>query len=389
MLRRCLGRVLRAWIAVAAAGLITACGQSSPTASPAAGEAPPRRPFLLATGETFSGVAPSQWWVDGYAIESDGRLVPTGPRQFLPVDSVQSVFSDTQRRFVYFGSSSSSGAQLLTYEIATGSGALKPLGRSTGLGGWSRVALHPSGRFLYKPSGSFEITGYEIDTKTGLVVGPLPGSPFRWSARGGNVVTLQAAPSGRFLWATALWVYKSQSLVSFRVDPSSGTATFSGDQDVVEPATNLAVDAHERFAYLIDNLLRWRGYSIDPADGALTPLPHSPRESDGRAGRLLATRSGRWLIREAWNNGPALESFEITTEGRLDPGHTSAPLAGGAFGDTLDLLQEGPFVYFVGWRGLAVAAFDEEHGTFTPVQSLTLPDQGSIRFATLVPLPRS
>jgi 6-phosphogluconolactonase len=164
------------------------------------------------------------------------------------------------------------------YKVDPATGALIALPTSpynTGLTDIFAMAADPVDGFLYV--GNFgtsdSIAGFRIEPLSGELI-PLAGSPFPAAP---ELARLAVAPSGRFLYATS----PSNNIISvYRIDRTTGKLRLT--QTVTEPSSaffpgTIAVDPLGRFVYFA-NIYSGNvtGYSLNPTTGELTAIPGSP-----------------------------------------------------------------------------------------------------------------
>jgi len=373
------GRVLGAVIAC-----LAGCASPPPPAAPSTPNAPARS-YLVVTSVVVAPGLTNEAWADVYLVQPDGRLVPAGARQALPrVSRLWASFLDAPDGLLHYLHTGPTGTEMWTYQVAPETGILTrlattPLPRPIGNAGF-----HPSGRFLYGATTDQQVAGFEIDTRSGVILRPLPGSPWRWQARHRyGLSRMEFSPSGRFLYAHASLIYKTQGLITFRVDASTGALAQTGELSVYDRDSNLGIDARERFAFLVEGIVgepvrSWRGFAIDGNDGSLHDLSdHPPRR--GFVSLLSASSSGRWMF-AGGEDSTGIESLRLTAQGEL----TAAGRLEGPDGEgVLFLQQEGAHVYGFSEKAGVSARFDEETGAFTKLQDLARPAHERVSFVAL------
>jgi 6-phosphogluconolactonase (cycloisomerase 2 family) len=199
----------------------------------------------------------------------------------------------------------------------------------------------PDGRYLYVPlligSGS-KIAAFSIDATTGAL-SPVPGSPYPMSTISG------ATP-----WAGAA-----------------------------------VVDATGKFLYVADDYSLQvvhpccvYGFAIDPASGALKPLPGSPFNVGGGAGKMVV--SGGFLVTGVGQSSSpgtcALKVFSIDSAGALTAVHI---LSAGSSCGNLVAHSSLPYVYdgegYESQTGSSITGYslDQTTGALTPIGTAHVP----------------
>jgi len=181
---------------------------------------------------------------------------------------------------------------ILGFSITDNNGALTPVPGSPFQipGGGLALAVTPSGRFLYTPTGTYSastgtytvsVAGYSIDANSGSLT-PLPGSPFFTEANAPGINWLSIHPSGKFLYA--MNTYYDEIFV-YSIDQNTGILTLQPNSPIQAqqgyPAI-LTLDGTGQFAYVtyaarsgsFGNVIS--AYRIDPASGSFTLVPGSP-----------------------------------------------------------------------------------------------------------------
>lgn len=393
MARRLMASTVRVGLA-AVPLLAMACG--APESSGMAPSSLPRS-YLLAVHETGVRV---------FELGQDGRLTAAALGDvILPVTLTPGgPFVDLARRLVYLADRGR--GFLAAYRLDPSTGALTLFDQvkvpQEELG---NAAVDPGGRFLYT-TASGSAFGYRIDTRAGLGLEPIPGSPFTTSEDHGYPLlgSFEFSPSGRFVWLHAqersgvLGYPRTtrEMLLSFRVNPASGALESTGGLEVKvwdRERSNLAAVPGERLAFLgrreslqlAPSLTR---YAIDPVSGVLA--------EEGRlrgifTDRLHMTPSGRWLL--AANIGAAtLYTLEVQPQGDVVLRNSlDLPVEG-----QRPIAQHGPYVYvglswnvagyFQGSR-LAVLRLDEDSGALETIQEVQIPGRriASLALAELAP----
>ncbi|HEY1936325.1 MAG TPA: beta-propeller fold lactonase family protein [Candidatus Angelobacter sp.] len=160
----------------------------------------------------------------------------------------------------------------------------------------------PSGQFLYVGSrvDSVALTGeaqiYNIDQATGTLT-PLVGSPFPFP---NAMDCIEFERTGKFGFASGSSINNSTQLLSFSRDTTTGALTLLATTTLPGAPTRVAVDPLGSFLFVglfTDNLTSGAaiGFTIDPATGALTPIPGTPFVLPNTLGNFSFHPSGNFL----------------------------------------------------------------------------------------------
>jgi len=165
-------------------------------------------------------------------------------------------------------------------------------------------------KFVYVSDNDYAISAFSLDTATGALT-ELAGSPFG----AGDIVPDQLAltPDGKFLYAAG----ESHGVYGFTLDGTTGVLTpmpgspFATDPNGNADVYNIAVDPFGRFLYTSGDDGNVYGFAVDPATGALTPVPGSSfaAGSNDRGG-VLVHPSGLYTYAVA-SNDAAVHAFSI------------------------------------------------------------------------------
>ena len=144
------------------------------------------------------------------------------------------------------------------------------------------VVVHPSGSFLYAsnyndPMGS--ISAYTIDPNTGALT-QIAGSPFATESGYPGPSRLAIDPTGKFLYVGLNGTVNANNQVAaFSINSSTGelTAVTGSPFMTGNGPLSVAVDQTGKYLYTansFDNTIS--GFAIDPTTGALTSVSGSP-----------------------------------------------------------------------------------------------------------------
>ena len=173
------------------------------------------------------------------------------------------------------------------------------------LSSFARIAIDPSGKFLYVSSLDDSIYSFTIDPSSGLLTS-VPGSPFATPLS--QPLSVVIDPSGRFLYAG---IWGGDSVAAFAINNTTGALTevagspFQNESGTLGEDPMPIIDPSGRFLYTLNlGVNTFSGYAIDPNSGALTPLAHFPMPipveipSGGFAnpeGPMIVDPSGKFL----------------------------------------------------------------------------------------------
>jgi len=204
---------------------------------------------------------------------------------------------------------------------------------AAGESGPSAMAVHPGGRFVYAASNVYyhadvqperhEIWTFAKDAATrGLtpVGAPLP--------LGVSLVRMAMHPSGRFLYVTT---DRPSSVIALAVDPATGGLGVVPGSPFAAPALNeVIVEPQGRFLLLTHHSNEAEGvqvYAIDPSTGALAPtaqgLVPAAGGPGGLPGRMVFAPDGRTLYlgeSQVYEEFDSVKAFDFDpATGRLAP----------------------------------------------------------------------
>jgi 6-phosphogluconolactonase (cycloisomerase 2 family) len=218
--------------------------------------------------------------IDGFSIGASGTLTPLSGSPF-PMPGGWSLYLvdrlaiDPSGKFLYVPDVTTNS--IVGFAIDSATGALTPIASSP----FSAIdpeelLIEASGKFLYASLGGGGIGAFTIDTSTGTLT-PILGSPF-----GGNLPDgLASDPAGKFLFA-AIPAYSviegfTISQTTGALTPVAGSPYFPGLGQAFPVLYSLTVTPSGDFLYALDSEYgKVYGYSVDGASGGLTPLASSP-----------------------------------------------------------------------------------------------------------------
>jgi 6-phosphogluconolactonase len=210
--------------------------------------------------------------VSVYNIDhQNGALTPISGSPFPTGLSPQSIVVGLQGVFAQYAYVAARNG-IFGYTINVSTGGLTPIPGSPFAQGTevSRLAIHPSGAFLYAVDGNSTspagvISGYTVDCTTGALalIARTPRSSWGFSG-------LAIDPSGRLLYASAAYAPPPAYMIGAR-----GILTATSGNGLPEYSEDVTIDP-SGFVYalvLYDYHYYVAGYTIDAGTGALTPVP--------------------------------------------------------------------------------------------------------------------
>jgi 6-phosphogluconolactonase (cycloisomerase 2 family) len=192
----------------------------------------------------------------------------------------------------------------------------------------------PSNKFLYigstltviaTGSTTGEIDGYTIDQTTGTLT-PLASGPMTIAD---PITCIQFEPTGKFGYATSSNL--TTDLVSFSQDPNTGVLTQIGSITLNNPPTGVAIDPLGKYLFTATVPFtnpptapaQAYGYAIDPATGALKPIPGTPFQLSTLTGGFSWHPSGNFLYM-ANAGGLSIDVYSVDrTTGKATPGSST------------------------------------------------------------------
>ncbi len=153
----------------------------------------------------------------------------------------------------------------------------------------------------------------------------------------------------------------------------AGTSTFPTGSG----ATSLASDPRGRFIYVANELADTvSGFSVNPATGALTPVPGSPYAAGVRPRDVAIDSEGKFLYATAWYSSEVY-GWAIQADGSLVavPGSPVSTVSGGTSSGPISIAmsqdQQCCYVYVAHQLAspaeLSAFAYDQDTGALTPV----------------------
>ena len=250
-------------------------------------------PFATAVnGSVFTDTQNKFVYVGGcvYSRSSTGTLTP-GPTACPPPGSGSKAAVDPGDKFVFFNCDNRGEAVCLT-TLDPNTGVLTLVRQTNDVFANFYMpddeAVHPSGKFVYAsgpfvafappplpPPSAFEkIAIFSLDRSAGqIAIVTQLDLPFA-----ADQMVMAMDPAGKFLYAA-----DSTKILAFSINAADGSLTpipgspFAGQHTYSLGANVFHVDPAGKFLYLtaLDSNAIF-GYRIDPASGALSPLPGSP-----------------------------------------------------------------------------------------------------------------
>ena len=229
-------------------------------------------------------------------VQADGILS-------LAVGSLHRIIIDPSNRFLYVTDQQKNDTFVLAVGYI-GGGADAEIFLSTGgptqegttpLG----LSFDPSGRFLYVVN-SGDGTVSALGNFSGGFGSDVAGSPFTTTGMS-HPTSIVVDPNGRFIYvggdnggAAMVKTYAIDPGTGALSAPSSGASTPSPANAII---TANVVDPSGRYFYAVDaagsDII---GYAIDPASGALLPIPGLPLDTGGQPSTLRIDPSGHYLV---------------------------------------------------------------------------------------------
>ena len=180
-------------------------------------------------------------------------------------------------------------SDIFTYTLDQSSGALTATSTAYQVGvGAGEEAITPSGKFLYIETnqllssgfpGPAELRGYQVNADGTLT--PIAQAPIQ-SPQQPAIITM--SPNGNFLYISGV-IYPStpggpstSDISAYAIDPDTGSLTLTADYTNI-PSTLLTIDPAVKYVYIPEStnttpiVYTMAGFSVNPTNGALTPLP--------------------------------------------------------------------------------------------------------------------
>lgn len=294
----------------------------------AGGDAKKFSALLTFTDKTTSDVSSQSTWTISNpfvgSVDSTGNFTAsqTGLTTLAATNGSLSATLDvpviTIPRYLFFTGDSGRLAYRTSMDSSTGQ--LHLMGyiptNTNGSSAFHCSTTDPSGKFLYVGSSvntgtlSGEVQIYSVDNGTGTLT-PLTGSPFPIAD---PADCIQFEPSGKFGFA-ADGVNSSTQLLTFARDAVTGTLTLQTTTNLNLTPTRPAVDPLGQYVYLAGfgagfTTASALGFSIDPATGALTPIPGTPFSLPNTSGNFSFHPSGNFVYM-ADSGGTSIDVYAI------------------------------------------------------------------------------
>jgi 6-phosphogluconolactonase len=310
-----------------------------------------------------------------YGLDSTGALTPVGEWALSPT----AVTADPLGRFLYVTSS----AALCAFHIRPSTGLLDPLGcATTPPPSPGALSMDPLGRFAYRVDTSTDtLSVYAIDADTGALT-RAPGSPY---ATGSFPLACVADPTGRFVYVAsrdskAVWAYAIDGAGILTPHPGLGLGLAAAE--TADPPGHIAMHPTGRYLYVSTASPthgRLAVFAIDPAEGALVPVPTSPVDLSFLPGSIDFDASGRFAyIQELRGDcSPTCPETAGYSELTIDeatglPTPSSRVTFNTPGGDANDFARDpaGRFAYMTDFKAGSVAAFaiSPTTGALSPVR---------------------
>jgi 6-phosphogluconolactonase (cycloisomerase 2 family) len=243
-------------------------------------------------------------------------------------------------------------AEVVGFAVAPADGSLVPLAGSpfpvSGMGPIV-ATTDGSGRFLYVGNNvSQDISAYAIGASGQLTA--VPGEPFPVVGVVGSG-SIAADPLGRLLYLTSGAITAAFSV--FRIDPATGAITpVPGSPFPIEPGPNMVTaDPSGRFVYVTnEQTMLVSTYAIDPVSGAPGQIPGSPVDAGPRPLAITADPQGHFVFVGNFPGGVSVFSADLVT-GALTP-VPGSPFPSGFQPNSLQVTSAGTHLYVADPQGL-------------------------------------
>ncbi len=273
------------------------------------------------------------------------------------------------KKFLYVVNS---GADTISTFSVAGDGSLTLTQTPIPAGaGADQAVIDPSGAYLLVTNNfSNTVSVFAIDATTGAL-SEVPGSPFFANNDPSNIVI---TPSGKFVYVSnpAIGMVTGFTFANGALAPVLNTPTLSG-----AGAIGLALDPGSKYLYVanasalnpnVSTVGNISGFNIDPASGALTPIPGSPFTATLGNGptALVVDPSGQFLYAATSGTSASIWGFTIApVNGQLIPvaGSPFSASAGGLFA-LIDPV--GNYLYLGSATGNGIASFTYNSSTGAP-----------------------
>lgn len=336
--------------------------------------------FLQSTPKEFAFVANGSGFYGAWSLSLDpatGTLTPViNPATGLPgftspgaAPASISVAVDPAGNFVYVANLGVpiSNGNVSGYRVDPATGILTPVNGSpfsAGVGPIS-VAIHPTGKFIYVGSEiSGDVSAFAIDPTTGALSTVL-GSPFP------PAVKLAVDPSGNFLYATG----GGSGVQAFKIDSSTGALTFISSFPSVVGAYSLTVDPTGKFVYAASiQSGSVSAYTIDATTGALTPVAGSPFPGASSAFAIAVDPTGKFVYVANANPTDSISAYTINPSTGALTGIVGSPFpTQGCPAVSVAVDVSAKFVYAACGSNILGYSLDPATGTLTPLAGSPFP----------------
>ena len=174
------------------------------------------------------------------------------------------------------------------FSIEPANGGLEAVAGSpfpTGEAILGRLVVEPRGKFLYTESASGDVLAFVIDQGTGALT--RVAAP---TATGANLGLITADPSG-----TLVYVASADNLYGFKINPATGALMPVPGSPFPGGGTDMTVDPSGHFLYAVGGDIVY-AFAIDSATGALKTLPSAfNKTSEFSTGEITMDPAGRFL----------------------------------------------------------------------------------------------
>jgi len=322
------------------------------------------RPMFLYTANRNSAN------ISGFSVNpATGELTPLPQVTFPAIQLTDSLQTDPYGRFVFVTNAAFVGATAQSYTVDSASGTLTPTNPPTQPAGddpeTNNLAIDPGGYFLFSPAfDENDVWSYTIDQNSGALTlvtqGPFPPVPV-----GTGPIGAAVEPTGSILLVPN---NVDNTLSELLVAPTIGLPSVTGSTPTGAAPFKAVVDPTDQFVYVANSTDKTvSGFTFDPVNGTLTPMPNSPFAA-GSAFYAAIDPRGRFLYTaNAADN--TISSFAIDpASGNLTP--TPNPTtAAGATPNSAEVDPSGQFLYAANFGDSTISAFtiDQLTGDLTQI----------------------
>lgn len=248
------------------------------------------------------------------------------------------------------------------------------------------MTADPTNQFLYLTEPSANVANgpdkYSL-FKTDAISGELsevPGSPFPVS---GGFGCLRFSPDGQFAFATVVVSPGSPAFVTFTRDVNTGILTQLSSIPLSDPASEMALAPSGQFLYfstyhatVTPPSAQAYGYSIDPASGAVTPIPGTPFSMSSASGTFSMHPSGTLLFMSN-TNGSSIDVYSVDSSTGALTALSSKSLSTCVGPSTLTFSAHGQIGYFTCSDGSLNTLHVDDDGTMSVIASTPLSGMSS------------